>query len=397
MRSTIINDLRGLVDVEGAWSELRDRKGMATPNTDPRIFAATARAMRETSAPHVALFHDGSGPRAIVIGRRSRRRLRCRLGYVHLRSPRLRCLDVVYGGLITDGSDEAKDAVRDHLRKLLTAQRVDHIMINHLPVEHDLFAALTDRHAFPSACLDGDRERHWRFVMADGPFENTLQRFSRKHRYNIRRADRLLVEHFDRDVTLRCAAAPREVGTFLAEAVRITDAGYQGAIGAGIGNPAVQQHLLDAAATNGRWRGYLLLGRGAPVAYQSGVICRNVFYLQSTGFRPGFARFSPGQVLLVRVLAELCAEGVRTVDYGFGDARYKRIYGNECREEVTILMLSDTLPAISARFVRQGAALAGRAATTLAAHLGLHDKIRRSWRRRLERESETSAESRSVP
>ena len=163
-----------------------------------------------------------------------------------------------------------------------------------------------------------------------------MARFSRKHRYNMRRADRILTEHFDGKVSLRCITRGDQVDAFVHDAARITAAGYQGTIGAGLGRPAVQRQILSAAARDGCLRCYLLECAGTAVAYQAGVICDNVYHLQSTAFLPDYGPLSAGQVLLVRVIRDLSEVGVRAIDYGFGDARYKQIYGTESWDEASI-------------------------------------------------------------
>ncbi|MHC4416215.1 MAG: GNAT family N-acetyltransferase [Planctomycetota bacterium] len=371
-----LDDARAL---EGPWRALRDTHGMATPNAEPRHYAATVEALGSACRPDVTLFYDDTGPRAIIIARRSTRPSGCRLGYLTLPWPRLRCLDIVYGGLITDGTKASQQAVCDHLGDLLRLGEIDHVMVNHLPLADALFAPLAARPGLTSAGPGGEPSRHWRFTFAPGRFANTLARFSRKHRYNLRRADRLLVEHFGGSVTLDRITRAEEVDAFADAAACITASGYQGAIGAGFGHASVQRRILTGAARDGRLRSYLLHGAGVPIAFQAGVVSENTYHLQSTAFLPQFSGLSPGQVLLVRVLRDLCEAGFHEVDYGFGDAPYKRVYGTDSREEATIYLFAQTQNGTCARLLHR---LTG-AATRCASRMGLAEFIKRRWRSRL--------------
>lgn len=365
--------------LEPPWIALRTAHGAATPNAEPQRFAATVEALGADVEPHVTLLGDVSDPRAIIVARRSTRRLGCRVGYLSLPSPRLRCLDVVYGGLITDGSEQAKQAVCDHLRLALEARDVDHVMVNHLPVTHELFGRLSRGFVFTPAGLDGSPSPHWRFTFAAGPFKNTLARFSRKHRYNVRRADRLLVDHFGGDVTLEAITRADELDGFVDDAVRITNAGWQGVAGAGFGDPQVQRALLARAAEQNRLRCYRLRCAGEAIAYQAGVVCDDVYHLQATGFLPHLARLSPGQVMLIRAMRDLCASGVRAIDYGFGDASYKQMYGTESWNEATIYLYAPTREGRSARLLH----CLVRAVSRLAAWRWLAQRVKKHWRARL--------------
>ncbi|MHC4082998.1 MAG: hypothetical protein ACYSU2_16935, partial [Planctomycetota bacterium] len=140
---TTARTIEELSALEAPWNALRSSNGSATPNADPHRFSATVEALGAGVEPHVTLLGEVDCPRAIIVARRSTRKLGCRVGYLPLPSPRLRCLDVVYGGLITDGTEPAKQAVCNHLRLTLEAGDVDHVMVNHLPTDHELFGRLS--------------------------------------------------------------------------------------------------------------------------------------------------------------------------------------------------------------------------------------------------------------
>ncbi len=369
---TIACSMPELEALQPSWTALRNAHGLLTPNADPCLYAATVEALN--ARPDVTLLRDGDRPVAIIVGRRSIRPLGWRLGHLAVRSPRRRCLDIVYGGLITDGSPQAIHAVADHLQRRIRARELDHVMINHLRLDHELFAPLSRS---PRG-FHGPISRHWRFALGPTP-EQTLTRFSRKHRYNMRRADRLLVERFGGDVELQAVTEPEQVPRFVEDALAITAAGYQGAIGAGFGNATVQRVILDRAARDGRLRGYRLMAAGRAIAYQAGVTLGNVFHLRSTAFLPRYRALSPGQVLLVRVIEDLAAAGIDAVDYGFGDARYKQIYGTESHDEATVYLYSRTLTGRSARLIHRAAG----EATTLVARSRLGGRIRKRLRERI--------------
>jgi hypothetical protein len=365
--------------LEAPWIALRNRHGSATPNADPHRFAATIEALGDGVEPHVTLLGEADRPRAIIVARRSTRKLGCRVGYLPLPSPRLRCLDVVYGGLITDGSEPAKQAVCNHLRLTLEARDVDHVMVNHLPTDHELFGRLSRGFVFTPGGTDGSPRPHWQFTFAEGPFENTLARFSRKHRYNVRRADRMLTRHFGGDSSLETTTSADDLDAFIDDAVRITDAGWQGGVGGGFGDARIQRALLARAADQNRLRCYVLRCAGEAIAFQAGLVLADVYHLQSTGFLPQWATLSPGQVMLLRVMKDLRDVGVRSIDYGFGDAGYKRMYGTESWHEATVYLYAPTREGRSARLLH----LVARTASRLAAWRWLAEHIKKRWRARL--------------
>src|SRR5690606_28260397 len=103
-----------------------------------------------------------------------------------------------------------------HIASLLESRQVDIVSVSHLPVSHPLYEAIK------AEGLEVRRDLHWRLDLEPWSFEKTISRFSKKHRYNIRRADRILAEHFHGDVALRVFTGEHDVCCFLAGAAAIT-------------------------------------------------------------------------------------------------------------------------------------------------------------------------------
>ena len=87
--------------------------------------------------PLVVIFRDEDGPRAAIVARTLWTRLRFHLGYWKVRLLRVRILHIVHGGLISDGTPQAQQAILEHLRGLLQTRQVHAISVNHMPVNHE--------------------------------------------------------------------------------------------------------------------------------------------------------------------------------------------------------------------------------------------------------------------
>lgn len=380
---TVARDLPGVARLRDGWLSLRTRRRESALNAEPSHYASVIESLGADAAPEVAVFHDGDGrPRALVAARRSRESQRHRIGYVALRGPRLRRLCVVHGGLLTDGTPGAAAAVVEWLRGRLRDGDLDQVMINRLPLDHELAGAMTDAALFPGALRERP-ERHWRFDFAEGPFEATLRRFSRKHRYNLRRAGRQLAAGGGDGAAparLRIVTEPADLGAFAEFAASVTAAGYQGRLGAGYLDRPVQRALLLAAASAGRLRAYMLGDGDERIAFQAGIVADDVYHLLFTAYHPRFARHSPGQVLLLRAMEDMHAAGVSSIDYGFGDAPYKDTYGTGSRLEATVHLYAPTPRARAARAAHRLIESADRGARAAAERLVGLGLVRRRWR-----------------
>jgi len=177
-----------------------------------------------------------------------------------------------------------------------------------------------------------------------------------------------------------------EVDEFLACATQITARSYQGRLKVGLRNDRVTREALCADGRTGRLRCYWLEANTEPIAHQAGYIDSNTYHLAATSFLPQYGHLSPGQVLLVRVIEDLSTTDVRCIDYGFGDADYKRIYGTESWSEQSIRLYGRTARA-RLSWALDAAATRGAGALKRATEkLGAIQRIKNTWRRRLTRD-----------
>jgi CelD/BcsL family acetyltransferase involved in cellulose biosynthesis len=122
-----------------------------------------------------------------------------------------------------------------------------------------------------------------------------------------------------------------------------------------------------------------LYAHGELVAVHMGMRSRTVWHYWFPAYDPGFARYSPGLILLAAMLQAAPAAGLRRVDLGKGEALYKRRLMNA---EVPIAEGRVELPSVTTRLRRLR-----RDAEDLVSHGPLAALLRRPGRlvKRLER------------
>ncbi len=363
--------------VRAGWLKLRSLQARTPPSADPDRFLATLTAMKD-AAPYIAVLGGSDSPSAMVIARIQRRSSQRSLGYLRFGTPNLRYLDVVYGGLLTDLRPESCLQVSQHLQSLLDRGYIDCVAINHLPVRDPMFSALHARRM-----LIAPPEAHWRLLLHPDGYEKTIAGFSKKHRYNMRRCERQLRDHFNGHVRLRVfTRGPEE---FAPGADRVAASTYQFAMGVGFRDSAVWRAILESEACQARMRCYWLECEGEPIAFQAGCVYGDTYFLEAIGYLPEHQRLSPGTVLLLLVLQDLCSEGIGAVDYGFGHADYKEIYGTESWEERTVLLYGSGLRLATCIGMERCFTVLDGMAKRGAERLGLLRKVKSLWRSRLRR------------
>jgi len=350
------------------WRTLWAAQERPTPNAEPGRFLAVCEAL---GAEPALLEVDGG--RGLIVARRERTRVTRRIGYLPVRTPELDTLTVVYGGILGDASSEAVAARLDEAMR--GRDGVEHVMVNKLHVDDPLYGLLAQRPrsvALPS-------EPHWVIDLGDEGYDELIIReHSSKHRKNLRRLDRRLFETYP-SAELREYRDINDVDAFARASDAVARKSYQHAIGAGPPPASIWRAILRSAALRDHLMSFALLDDGQMIVYQAGVLYGKTYYCEGTSYRPEYAASRPGTVLLHRVLKDLCGHAVRTVDFGFGDAEYKRIYGTRSWMESTIHLYGRRLRAGRA-YLMDAASMCADGLCKRALGGAMAQKIKRAWR-----------------
>lgn len=308
------------------WRQLWSSAERPTPNAQPERFLAVCRATG--ASPAILEVEDDSGRRGMIIARRERMRITRRVGYLPVRTPALDSLVVVYGGVLGDAAPEA--VVRRLGEAMQGRGGVEHVMLNKLHENDGLLSAIT----LLPRCVMLAPEPHWVIDMRAG-YDSFISKHSGKHRSNLRRLERRLFKAYPR-MYLKEYRDEGCVEEFAGASEKVSAMSYQSAIGAGPPPPGTWRALLGHEASQGQLLCYALIDDDDMIAYQAGALYGSIYYCEGTSYRSDCAAMSPGTVLLHQVLKKLGDSGPHIIDFGFGDAIYKRTYGTKYWEESSV-------------------------------------------------------------
>ncbi len=377
----VVEVLRSAEDVRAIvpeWDVLRANARRASPNADPRRFLATCEAVGDR--PYLALARREGKVVAMVVARSSRRRMHHRLGYAGFRTWALRLVEVVYGGLVTDGSEVGSQALGLLLARIQRERDCTALCFNHCDVREQEMI----RDACRASAVWDEGQPHIEFRMTPGDWEETLGQLSSKRRYQFRREMRLLSERFDGRVRIERFDGAGRAEEFGELAGRIASKTYKVQIGAAFDAGGLSRALVEVDARQGHMRGWVLFGGDEPIAFVLGWKRGDRFHLEHLGFDPGFSSLSPGKCLLVRAMESLCVEDqTRSIDFGFGDAAYKRVFCSESWVEASGRVYASTLEARVAFLLDAGTGRIRKAVEGSRIAGQFRDSVRRAWRRRL--------------
>ncbi|AUX34548.1 MULTISPECIES: GNAT family N-acetyltransferase [Sorangium] len=306
---------------------------------------------------------------------------RCRLGYLSVGAFPVR--RAVLCGTDWLGPDDPVEQAA-LLQAILSAEvPYQMIFIEGLPVASDLLRLLRSspqvRREFWVDTLAGVTPR--RLVDLPGSFEAYLAKFSGRTRRTLRYKVKRLRGAMTHGLRLQRVTRKEELPRFLEQAGIVAARSWQGrCLGQSVDEQATRRKL-EALAERGWLRGYLLSDGDAPVAFVVGLLDEGTYHYERVGYDPAWAPYQPGTVLLLMILEDLCADGVpRTLDFGYGDSEYKRLFSTRSYDELGVRLVrksaSMVVPYVTHAACWTGAALLRKGLDRFA----LREQVRRFLR-----------------
>jgi hypothetical protein len=219
-------------------------------------------------------------------------------------------------------------------------------------------------------------DRHWTrelpetfdAFIASVPRRKHLQRIAR--RLDREYGDRLTFERLNR---------PEDHETILTDLEGVAQHTYQRGLGAGF-HADRDREIIAAGLAAGRYNAWVVRIDGAAVAFEYGEIHGGVYHLGGKGYLPELADKSAGNYATLKVLRQLCEDpAVRRIDFGFGDAPYKRWFGDGGWDETDLTVYGSSARPMAINALHSAIAGADRAARRLAGQDRIA-RVKARWR-----------------
>ena len=381
-------ELAGLFDT---WRELEPRDS----NADPDVLRVLLETRAEVLRPHIVLAEAGER-RALLVGRIDRTRLPVRLGYKTLYAPWVRALNVAQGGVLGAG-DDAFAAAFNEAYAALRAREADVLRLRALPVGSPLHRLASERVSWRTRGRTQRPSPRWRLFLPS-TLDEILQLHSRKSRGNEQRSMRRLEQEFGDRLSFQAYRHAADIPRVLRDCSAVSARTYQRALGAGFAPDGAERRLLQLAAERGWMRAYVLSVDGEPQAFWVGNAYGRVFQAGPTGYNATLAHLRPGRYVLLRMLEDLCADpDVEEVDWGIGDAEYKRHFATHGWLEEDVLVFAPTFRGVRVNLTRTALLSATGGVRRVADRVPALRDVKRRWRARLAPEPERPREPRRLP
>jgi len=375
----VITSLREMNALRPFWETMQRH-----PILDFDFFNLVAKRSNVVSPCVLAAFH-GREPVALVAGRIEEGDLPIRFGYATLARIPVRQLVLFAGERMGENAEESYRSFLTCVDRLLREQRLDLAIF--WQVKAGSYEHETIRQTFKRSRLSvtDEASKHW-LLSLPGSWDDFLKSRTHKRRHEFRRLPRVLDRDFGGQWNIKTYTSFNEATEFIDAVESVAAKTYQRGLNVGFRRDEENIERVFMDALRGRLAGYVLFIRDEPRAFWYCFVYKSVLYPVATGYDPAFRDYEMGTVLLLRIICDYCGTPIQAIDFGSGDADYKRRFCTDHFQETSILLFSRSARGRCLRGLHIATLAGSKLGTKLLDRMRITQWVKTRWRQRLTRQ-----------
>jgi len=387
-KTVVARNFDEIESIRPIWEQMQQNESQPVPNADIDRYISVVKASGDDVRPHVMLMKHNDQPAVMIISRLEKRQLELKLGYRVLFKPRLRCLTIVYGGILGQPKGDLCSLLVSELMKQLQSREVDMVYFNHLRIDSKIYQYARKMPLLLTRGYIPRIENHWEISIPEN-MASYYQRFSGRRRSELNRYIRKLER--THSVKVVCYEQEEDLPHAMSQMQEISTKTYQHGMSAGFICNAQTRSVLHMAAARNWLKAHILFIDSKPVAFQVGFQYGSTYFADQIGFDPSWKRYRVGTVLLLKVIEELCTDrSVDKFDFGFGDANYKQLYCDRFWTDVSFPFFAPRLYPIFINMLRTCIEALNAGLGYIVNKIGTLGWIKRRWRNLLQAKNPSS-------
>ncbi len=378
-----VTDIQGIESIRDAWATLFDSQKQPAINAHIDRYLSVMKTLPPETSPCVLAVKNGDQIETLAIGRIEKKKISASIGYLTVLKPALKCLTIIYGGILGKQNEQTCHTVIQKLRNMLKSGEINTVYFNHLAINSSFYKAI--RKQFGPFCRSvfDTPEKHWIMTIPKSMDDFYAARSS-KHRKHLKQYQRKLDKDFDGNVNMITYSQPDQLDKAIRDAAAVSQKTYQHGMGCGFNDSPKIRTLLQTAAQNDWFRGHILYVDKKPAAYRFALQYGQTYFANGIGYDPTYRKYRVGTVLFLKVLQTLCENNdVQFYDFGFGDAEYKTSYADTTHSEASIYLFATRPHPMLVNSLCTVIMAVDRGLSWIAQKTGLANIIKRRWRHKL--------------
>jgi len=382
--TAVVRDLEQVEAIRPVWEQMQRVEPLPVVNADIDRYISVLESMREAAKPHVMIFYYEGAPKSIAIARIEKQQMACRIGYWRVIKPSIRCLCVIYGGILGRPTNETSLVLVQSLMSSLSRGEADVVQFNHLRTDSPVFAAVRNLPCVLSRGWRPKIENHYR-VAIPGSMDDFYRSCSKNCRKRLRRYIRNIEREYVGRMEVITYTSVHELDKAMKDAVQVSSKTYQYGLGSGLVNDVRTRELMTAAARKNWLRLDILYIDGEPCAFRSALKYGNTCFSDKIGYSPAWKEHNVGTILFLKVLESLCEDpAIDFLDFGFGGGQHKQWGQNQSWQEALVYIFAPRLYPVLIN-ASQGVTMGVNACLEYVVNrMNLGDWMKRCWRHSLQ-------------
>jgi hypothetical protein len=194
---------------------------------------------------------------------------------------------------------------------------------------------------------------------------------------------KLLEKDFPGKVKIQYFTNEDSINQLCTDVESIASHTYQRGLGAGFVDNQENRARMTLSAKNNWLKAYVLYIEDKPCAFWIATHYNKSVHLNFTGYDSQYEKYEPGTVLFTKMVEDFCRDGIKEMDFGFGDAKYKSRFGDSNWKEASIYIFSPSLKSVVINLIRTLSSTISRFSYKLLEKTSLLEFIKKRWRKRL--------------
>jgi CelD/BcsL family acetyltransferase involved in cellulose biosynthesis len=388
-RVTVLRTVQEVAAARDRWQALP----WGTFEADQDIFLAVIDARADALRPHVILVERDGEIEAALVGRLERVPLECRFGYKVVYRPTVRSITVVHGGLVGAEDEALARLLLGALERSLAAGEADVASLPSIRSDTPFFRLATTTPGLLRRQHFAEPRMHHKLELPES-LDALLAPRSRKARYNIKRYNDIFERAFPEELRLEVLRSSEDARRIIGDLEHVAAKTYQRGLGVGFVDRDDHRRLVEVGLARRLVRVLVLYRGREPIAFWLGYVHNRTFFSSATSFDPAYSEYRPGAYLQLKLIEHLCADpDVDALDYGLGDADYKRRFATESWEESDAAIFAPRLRGLQVNLAQTAIQGSAWLARRVLEQTGLTDRVKRAWRSRLRPDADASSQS----
>lgn len=319
-------------------------------NADIDLYLKVVSSLKKQLYPLTVIVFEKSLPIAALLGRIEYGYFGFHLSYITLFPIKIKRYSIIYQGLLGSINEKNIQIIIESLAAILKEDKIDLIFINQLDIKNTIIKNI-ENVSKPFLIDMLNNNAHYSLSLPDC-IDNFYKTKKAKHRYWLKRIGKIFEEKYPNKVSYRCYTGTNNLTAIFKEIENVAKNTYHRALKTGFKNSTEITSLLTFAAIKQWLRIYILYIEEKPICYWIGRLYKDTFHLDYTGYLPEFEKNEVGTILFLKMIDDLISLKVKTLDYGFGDALYKRRFSTEKWFESSVNIYPYSIKGIIFKIIR---------------------------------------------